>query len=291
MPTRTLDESGRIESRIEKREFRNNSLNNNIDTVNVEKAEALLNQKKDTLLTNNKSLAEQRKENAVMLPFVHTGRAELRFRIEKIPTNESALIGSNHWTNRSVETSPCSIILPKYGSSDEILDVNATNLELAPNFDPGRKKVNNLTVEITLKKLDRGNNASGQETNDSESTFYNSEFYPVGSNVSRIEDDRNMENRKYDRTNEMSVGSSDEDAKSRAKRNQEIKRYLRSDKNAKGSKRFKDIEQGTLIGDTKRETTGYRRTHGNRAVRSIEEIKDLAEKLIVKVRNRSIASS
>lgn len=215
---------------------------------------------------------------------MHTGRAELRVRIEKIPTNESLFSNPNHWTDRSVGTSPCSIMLPKYNTSDEILDVNVTNLEFTPNFDSvGRKKANNLTVEIMLKKLGHGNNASSQELSDSESTsFYNAESYPVESNMPGIEDDRNTENEEYDRTNEMSVGSSDEDAKSRAKRNQEItsKRYLRSDKNAKGSRRFKEAKQGTSIRDTKREKTRYRRT-----VRSIEEIKNLAEKLIIKVTN------
>jgi len=221
-----------------------------------------------------------------MLPFVQTGRAELRVRIEKIPTNESSLISPNYWTDRSVEISPCSITLPKYNTSDEILDVNVTNLEVAPNFDSaGRKKADNVTVKITLKKLDLGN-ASSQETTDSENTLsYNA--YSVGSNVSEIENNRNTENGKYDRMNEMSVEFSDEDAKSRAKRNQQVtsKHYL-SDKNVKESMRFKDTEQG--IGDTKREKIRYGRTRDNRAVRSIEEMKDLAEKLIVKVRYCSI---
>ncbi|XP_039311187.1 uncharacterized protein LOC105208048 isoform X2 [Solenopsis invicta] len=271
---KAIDES-RTESRIEKRESENSSLN--INTANDEETGALINQKENVSLTNNRSLAEQRKENAVMLPFVHTGRAELRVRIEKIPTNESSFINPTHWTDRSVGTSPCSIMLPKYNTSDKILDV--TNLELTPNFDSvERKKANNLTVKITLKKLHRGNNASGQESSNSESTlFSNAESYPVGSNVSEIEDNRNTENEKYDRTNEISTGSLDKDAKSRAKRNQEItsKRYER---NAKGSKCFKDTEQGTSIKDTKHEKIRYRRT-----VRSIEEIKDLAEKLIVKI--------
>jgi len=215
-----------------------------------------------------------------MLPFVQTGRAELRVRIEKIPTNESSLISPNYWTDRSVEISPCSITLPKYNTSDEILDVNVTNLELVPNFDSaGRKKDNTVTVKIMLKKLDLGN-ASSQETTENTSSY---NAYSVGSNVSEIEDNRNTENGKYDRMNEMSVEFSDEDSKSRAKRNQQVtsKHYL-SDKNVKESMRFKDTEQG--IGDTKREKIRYGRTRGNRAVRSIEEIKDLAEKLIVKVR-------
>ncbi|XP_071554667.1 uncharacterized protein [Temnothorax nylanderi] len=280
MPVRTTDES-----RIEKRESGNSDLNTDIDTANVEEAGGLISQKENALLTNNRSLAEQREENTVMLPFVHTGRAELRFRIEKLPVNESSFISPNRWTDCPVGTSPCSITSPKYNASDEILDLNVTNLELGPNFDSvAGRKANNLTVEITLKKLDRGSNASVPETSDPESTsFYNTESHPVRSNVPGIEDDRNTENGNYDRTNEMSAGSSDE--KSRAKRNQEImsKRYLRSDKNAKGSRRLKDTDQGIVIGDSKRGKTGDRRTRGNRAVRSIEEIKNLAVKLIVKI--------
>lgn len=179
-------------------------------------------------------------------------------------------------------------MLPKYNTSNEILHVNVTNLKLVPNFDSvGRRKDNNLTVEITLKKLDCRNNASALETSDPESTlFYDTGSHPVrcAGNVPGIEDDRSTENEKCDRTNEM--GSSD---KSRAKRNQEIKRYLRNDRNAMRSRRFRD-EQGASIGDTKHEKTRYRKIRGNRAARSIEEIKDLAEKLIVKVRDRSIGN-
>ncbi|XP_077271700.1 uncharacterized protein LOC143902568 [Temnothorax americanus] len=280
-PVRTTDES-----RIEKRESGNSDLNTDIDTASVEEAGGLISQRENALLTNNRSLAKQREENTVVLPFVHTGRAELRFRIEKLPVNESSFISPNRWTDCPVGTSPCSITSPKYNASDELPDLDVTNLELGPNFDSvAGRKTNNLTVEITPKKPDRGSNASVPETSDPDeiTSFYNTESHPVRSNVPGIEDDRNTENGNYDRTNEMSAGSSDE--KSRAKRNQEImsKRYLRSDKNAKGSRRLKDAEQGTVIGNGKRGKTGDRRTRGNRAVRSIEEIKNLAEKLIVKI--------
>lgn len=283
MPARTIDEP-----RIEKRESGNSELNTNIDIANdVEKAGDLISQKENVSLINNRSFAEQQRENTIMLPFVHTGRAELRVRIEKLPANESSFISPSHWTDYSVETSPYSTTLPKYNASDEIFNVNVTNLELTSNADSvGRKKANNLTLEITLKKLDDGNNASILEINDPESTsFYNMESYPVRSNVPEI-GDQNVESGKYDRTNEISARFSDE--KSRAKRNHEImsKRYLRSDKNAKGSRHFEDAEQGTSIEDTKRGKTKHRRTRGNRTVRSIEEIKDLAEKLIIKVKNR-----
>lgn len=224
-----------------------------------------------------------------MLPFVHTGKAELHVRIEKIPTNKSLFISLNNWTDHSIGTSPCSIMLPKYNTSDEILHINPN---VASNFDSAEKtKANNVIVEITLKKQDLGN-VSGQETSDSENTsFYNTEAemeaHPVKSNMPRIENNRNIEREKYDHMNEMSVELSDEDAKLRAKRNQQVmSKYLRNDKNLKESTRFKGTEEE--IGDMKSEKTRYRRIRGNRAVRSIEEIKDLAEKLIAKVRNCSV---
>ncbi|XP_011639941.1 uncharacterized protein LOC105429001 [Pogonomyrmex barbatus] len=286
--SKQIDES-RVKSRIEKRESENNNLNTNIlnkiNTADHEKTRTLINQRAS--LSNDKSLEQQRKEDSVMLPLVHTGKAELRVRIEKIPTNESSFVSSNTWMDRSAGTSPCSIILPtiKYKMNDEIVDINVTNLELVPNLNSiGRKAANNLTVKINLKKLDRGNNASIDETNNSEDIpLYNAESH-LTSNALRIENDQDAENEKYDRTNEIAVGSLDEDAKSRAKRNQEItsKRYLQNDKNAKGSEHF-EVGQETLIGDMKREKKRHKRIRGNRAVRSVEEIKELAEKLIVKI--------
>ncbi|XP_018346243.1 PREDICTED: uncharacterized protein LOC108750898 isoform X2 [Trachymyrmex septentrionalis] len=279
MPAKAIDKS----RKIEKRESESSDFDNNIDSVN-EQSEALINQKEDASLIN-RSLVEQRQENAVILPFVHTGKAELHVRIEKIPTNKSSFINSNLWTDHSTGTSPNSIMLPKYNISDNILNVNPN---VAPNFDSvEKKKTNNaLLVNITLKKQDLGN-VSDQETSDSENTSsYNAEVemgaHPVESNMPRIEN-RNTKNEKYDHMNEMSVELSGEDAKLRAKRNQEVmSKYLRNDKNSKESALFKhDSEEG--IGDTKNEKTRHRRTRDNRAVRSIEEIKELAEKLIAKI--------
>jgi len=211
---------------------------------------------------------------------VQTGRAELRVRIEKIPRNESSLI--SNWTDHSIGTSTCSTALLKY-DDDEIVNENATNFQLVPNFDSaGRGKVNNLTVEIIVKKLDCGSNIANRQINDSRnaSLFNYSESYPIGSDLSSIKDNPGLESGKYNRA-ETSL---DEDAKSRAKRNQEITsgRYLRSDRNALiGSKRSKN-GRGTSIEGVKREKSKHK-PRGNRAVRSIEEIKELAEKLIIKV--------
>lgn len=230
-------------------------------------------------LINNKNFDKQREEDAVALPFVHTGRAELRVRIEKIPRNESSFV--SNWTDRSIGTSTCRpTALLKY--DDEIVDANATDRQLVPNFDStGREKFDNLTVEIIVKKLDYGNNVSSWGTSDSgNASFYNAVSHPIGSDLSRIKDDRDLESGKYNRA-KISL---DEDAKSRAKRNQEItsSRYLRSDRNTMiGSKPFKN-GQRTSIEDIKHKKTKHK-SRGNRAVKSIEEIKELAEKLMVKV--------
>ncbi|XP_018371666.1 PREDICTED: uncharacterized protein LOC108766707 isoform X2 [Trachymyrmex cornetzi] len=234
MPAKAIDES----RKIEKRESESSDFNN-IASAN-EQTEALINRKEDASLIN-RSLVEQRQENAIMLPFVHTGKAELHIRIEKFPTNKSSFISPNNWTDHSIGTSSCSIMLPKYNTSDEILDSENTSFY-------------NAEVEM--------------------------EAYPVESNMPRIEN-RNTK-KENDYMNEMSVGLSDKDAKLRAKRNQQVmSKYLRNDKNSKESTRFKHTEEG--IGDTKSEKTSYRRTRDNRAVRSIEEIKELAEKLIAKI--------
>ncbi|KAG5308194.1 CILP2 protein, partial [Acromyrmex insinuator] len=243
MPAKAIDKS----RKIAKRESECSDFNNNIDSAN-EQTEALINWKEDASLTK-RNLVEQQQENTIKLPFVHTGKAELHVRIEKIPTNKSSFISPNNWTDHSTETTPCLIMLPIYNISDDILNA----------------------------------------TSDSENTsFYNAEVemeaHPVESNMPRIEN-RNTKKENYDYMNEMSVDLSDEDAKLRAKRNQQVmSKYLRNDKNSKKSTRsFKHTEEE--IGDTKSEKTRYRRTRGNRAVRTIEEIKELAEKLITKVRN------
>ncbi|XP_025269734.1 uncharacterized protein LOC112639558 [Camponotus floridanus] len=248
IPAKTMDES-----QIEKRESGTDNLNTDFVRTSITDYD--------------------KEENAVASPFVQTGRAELRVRIEKIPRNESSLI--SNWTDHSIGTTTCSTALLKY-NDDEIVDKNATNFQLVPNFDSvGRGKVNNLTVEIIVKKLDYGSNIANRQTNDSASLFNYSESHPIESDLSSIKDSG-----KYNRV-ETSL---DEDAKSRAKRNQEITsgRYLRSDRNALiGSKRFKN-GRGTSIEDVKREKSKHK-PRGNRAVRSIEEIKELAEKLIIKV--------
>jgi len=279
IPVRTIDES-QMESKIEKRESGHSSLR--ADTINVidyEKIGASNGQKEDALLINNKSSNEQ--QNTVILPVMHTGKADLRVRIETILPNVSSFI--INWTDRSIGTRPYSTISPKYGTIDEISKYfNVTNLEVTPNFDSTEKtRDDNLTMEITLKKSNYGNDISNQEINNFENTLYNSKSYSTNFNSLGMKDD--SKNGKYDHANKISVELSDENMKSRAKRNQEItsKCYLRNDINTR-SKRSKNLEQRTSIENIKHKKT--RRIRGNRAVRSIGEIKELAEKLIVKVR-------
>lgn len=250
-------------------------------------------------LINNKNFDKQREEDAVALPFVHTGKAKLRIRIEKIPRNESSLI--SNWTDQTIETTSIettsietsvettctctsTILTPttvlKY--DDEIIDANATNHQLVPNFDStGKEKCDNLTLEIVVKKLEYGNNVSSWGRKDSgNASFYNAVSHLIGSDSSGIKDGQELESGKYNRA----TISSDEDAKSRAKRNQEItsNRYLRNDRSTMiGPKRFKN-ERGISIKNIKHKRTNHK-SRGNRAVQSIEEIKQLAEKLVLKV--------
>lgn len=267
-----------MRSKIEKRESGHSS--SKVDAIDVTDYEKIRAPKKEdlTLLINNKSSSEQ--QNAFILPFVQTGKAKLHVRIEKIPTNVSSFIINS--TDRSVETRPYSAMTSKYGAVDEIS--NVTNLEITPNFDSTEKtRDDNLTMEITLKKLNYGSDIFHQETNNSGYVLYNSEPYSIKFNSLGTKGD--LKNGKCDHVNKISVELSNGNINSRAKRNQEIisKGYLRNNMNTR-SKRFENAEQETSIGNMKH-TIRHKRIRGNRAARSIEEIKELAEKLIVKVRN------
>lgn len=263
--TRKIDEP-QTESKMKKRESENSGLNSDVagagstdyEGMRADKSETLIKQSDSVLLTtmlNNSRSKKQREENSVVLPFVHTGKAELRFRIEKIPADESSFINTDSWVDHSTTIGlPSTMsIQSKYGIIDDITNTNVTSSKLAPNFDyTGRKK----------KKVDN-----------------TIEFTSSG-----IKADQNSEDEKYEESIEKKVAKfTDEDMKYRAKRNQQImsKRYLQSGTNARRLKRFKNTGQN--IGGIKHERTMYRKARGNRAVRSIEEIKDLVEKLVVKV--------
>ncbi|KAL0109174.1 hypothetical protein PUN28_014338 [Cardiocondyla obscurior] len=270
MVTKTFEES-----RIGKREA-SNDLNVSINTAYIDEAD-LINQKEKASLIYNTSLFEQQK-NTLTLPFAETRRSKPRVRIEKLPVNKSSFINPNYWAKRSVEMSLSSTVLPKFNENDEIFYPNAADLELTPNFDSveGTK-----TDETMLKKLNQEDNTSVPESNSKNISFYNMEFYPVTSNVLAMKNDKNMENKKYNSTNEISV---DLDDKLRVKRNQEItfKHYLKK-KNTTNSEHLKNPVQETSIKNRRRGKARYEKTRGNRAVRSIEEIKNLAEKLIAKI--------
>ncbi|EZA54549.1 hypothetical protein X777_05529 [Ooceraea biroi] len=251
-----------------------NNLDTDIARLNANDEKVEIDQKGSALLTSNRSFDEQRGGNTVALPFVHTGKVEFRVRIKKMPTNESLCLNPNNWTDSARRTSY--LLTSKDGIIDKIFDV--TNSKLISNFDSSeRKEANNLIIKSTLKKVDYGN-VSSQVTNDSGNTMLSMNL------IRAIKDDQSLENgRTEDRTNKISAESMDEDTKSRSKRNQEItfKSHRSNDINATG-KSFKNVAQKSIRGP-KYEKTGNRRTRSDRAVRSIEEIKELAEKLIIKV--------
>ncbi|EFN81002.1 uncharacterized protein LOC105186402 [Harpegnathos saltator] len=258
--TSRINES-QTESKMKKRESENRSLNSSniaetgstdYERMEADKSETLINQSDSISSLNNNGLKEQREENIVVLPFVHTGKAELRVRIEKIPTNESSFINTNSWIDHPITISPSSIMSTRsqYGAIDEINNT-VTNIELTPSFNYTEKRE---------KEMDDP-----------------TKFISLGTDQNQKEDD------KYKHTDKKFAEFADEDMKYRTKRNQEImsKRYLHNNINTTKSRHFKDT--GQIIGDTKRKRTIYRKARGNRAVRSIEEIKELVEKLVVKV--------
>lgn len=282
MPVGTIHES-QMGFKIKKRESEHSSLTADAtDVTDYEKLGVLSSQKGNALLINNRSSSEQQVQDTVVPPFVHTGKAELHVHIEKIPANVSSFIINR--TDCSVRTCLYSTVSPKYGTIDETPNFNVTNVEIAPNFYYTENKTDNLTMKTTLKKPDYGNDFSNQETNNSGNTLHNSES--LSANFNSLGMENNLKNEKYDYANKISAKLSDKNMKSRAKRNQEVasKCYLRSDRNTR-SKRFKNAEQRTSSGNMKHKKTRHRRIRCNRAARSIGEIKELAEKLIIKVRN------
>lgn len=262
----TVIDEPQTESKMKKRESVNSSWSDDVvgadstdyKGMRADESETLVNQSDSVSLTNISRPEGQREENSVVLPFVHIGKAELRVRIEKITTDSSFVNPDKDWVDYSTTIGPSSAISTqaKYGTFDEIISSNVTNFKLASNFDYNERKT--------------------KETDN-----------PIEFNSLGIKTDQNLVDRKYKCSNGKFTKFADEDMKYRAKRNQEImsKRYVQSDTNAMGSKRFKNT--GEMIGDIKSKRTmeDDRKARGNRAVRSIEEIKDLVEKLVVKVKN------
>lgn len=255
--SRKIDGS-QTESKIKKRESGSSDLNGNVDPADYErmragKLETLTKQSDLEFLTNDNRSEEHREENSVVLPFVHIGKAELRVRIEKVPADAPSFINNDSWINRPATTSPSSntLIQSKYETTDEIISTNVTSSELAPNCDyTGRHRsdVDN-SVEFTSPEV--------KVDQDSE----------VGEDEHR---------------NERTAEFAGVDMKYRAKRNQQMMSKHRLQSDTSRFKRFKNI------GGVKHERTIRRRVRGNRAVRSIEEIKELVEKLVVKVTRTNI---
>lgn len=260
--TKKTDKS-QLQTKMKKRESENSSRTGDVgaDSTDCEKtrankSETLVNQSNLVLTIDNSKPEGQQEANSIVLPFLHTGKAELRVRIEKIATDKSSLINPDNWTDHSTTTDPSSAMSTqsKYRIIDEIINTNVTN----------SKPISNCNyTEGERQEVDN----------------------PIEMISSAIKADRNLEDRKYKRTNRKFAESADEDMKYRAKRNEEImsRRYLSSDTRAIGLKHLKNTGQTIRGVKHKRMMEENGRTRGNRAVRSIEEIKDLVEKLVVKV--------
>ncbi|XP_020300077.1 uncharacterized protein LOC109863847 isoform X3 [Pseudomyrmex gracilis] len=183
-------------------------------------------------------------ENTIVLPLVQMGKAELRVRLEKIITNETSSSKPDNSVNYSAEIGSYSTV-SNWETINEVTETFITNLEATTNFD--------------------------------------SKPYPVEFNF-KISEDQNSENENYDHATKMSVESSDENTKSRAKRHQEVaSKHSSHNDDINTIEDSKHIERKTLVVDRKEEGTKYKRTCGDHAIRSIEEIKVLAKNLIVKI--------
>lgn len=237
----------------------------------------------------------------VPLPFVHSGKAELRLRIEKIvpTTNASSVLEPRGWTDRSRPTAGAlaTSTPPGYGTVDGVADADVTNdpvvAVVSSSLDSAAdmKEADNLTVRITLRKFDYGNDyrpVPGQKAPSGNAEVGGPDGTGSILGSGSIEDVfRNSERASRTPASEESAG---EDTKSRAKRNQAVassrSRRLRGDARATGTRR--DVPKdaaGCPSCDRRERKARYGRTRGNRAARSIEEIKALAEKLIAKVSN------
>lgn len=262
-----------IDPKIKGRKFENSNFSNSIASItstastNYERVSMKGN---ISLLINDRNSDVKQQSNAILLPYVHTEEAELRVRIEKIPTNETSSLNCSTCPDYSSETNRLSVTPPKY-ITDKIINVNIINPETALNFDLKEKNETDNLTESTSEKSDYKNNACNYQMNDCGNTLsHNMEF-----NLHNIDNDGISKNDKYNNgNNEISAESLNKNTKSRAKRNQ----VRLSGTKALGMNNFKNIKERSSIAAIDED-----KTHDNRAVRSIEEIKQLTEKLIAKV--------
>lgn len=267
-------------SQIKKRETKNSSLN----TVGYKYLDDSIDSHENASLTHRSS--NEQEGNTIVVPFVQMGKAELRVRIEKIITNETSSIKPDNSVNYTAEISSYSTMVPNWETINGITETSITNLEATTNFDSTKQKKGcNLTMKIVFKKLNVRSDSNQKTSNSENALFYNTESYPIESN-SKISVNQTSENENYDHAHKMSVKSSNKNAKSRAKRHQEVasKHSSHSD-DTNTIEDSKHIEQKTSVVDRKQKATKYKRTRGDHVVKSIEEIKALAKNLIVKVRN------
>jgi len=261
---------------------------NNISDINIAKINAVIEKleiKNNTLLVGNKTCDEQQ-DNPVALPFVQTGKMDFQVRIEKMPTNESSfvdfqqspIIPNNPTDNFAGKTS--SLFMPKNETINEsmkTLDVELTTPKLVSNLDSFEEKgTNNLMMNL-IRKVNCKNHDCSQKTNNFASTMLrDADSLSVDSSLNN----QNLKNAGMGNRSE----STDEDMKSRAKRNQEI-----TSKNRRSTDQIIsliDCDSKNAVQKLPRETKHKKRKNKRKpaAVRSIDEIKNLAERLMVKVK-------
>jgi len=167
----------------------------------------------------------------------------------------------------------------------KIFDNDFTSPKSVSNWDSSEGEMDNLTMSNMLQKVKCKNHNCDQKTSNFASTILrDGDSLSINSSLREIKDNQSLENAKMgDCAKKRSAESIDEDMKSRAKRNQEI-----SSKNRRSSVinvidcDSKDAGQKS-IRDTRHKKRKNRRKPD--AVRSIDEIKALAERLIIKVKN------
>jgi hypothetical protein len=258
---------------------------NNTSNININADEKIeINQKNNALLINNRTWDEQQGSNPIALPLVHTGRMEFRVRIEKVPTNESSFVNPNNSTE-NIDEKTSYLLTPKDKMITKIFDNDLTSSKLVSNWDFEGKGMDNLTMKNMLKKVKCKNHDCDQKTNNFVSTMLrDADSLSVDSSLRGIKDNQSLENAKTgNRAKKASAESIDEDMKSRAKRNQEI-----SSKNRRSSViNVIDCDSKDAAQKSTRDTKHKKRKNRRKpaAVRSIDDIKDLAERLIIKVKD------
>jgi len=258
---------------------------NNTSNININATiEKEINQKDNALLINNRTCDEQQGSNPVNLPFVHTGKMEFRLRIEKIPTNESSFVNPHNSTD-NIDEKTSYLLTSKDKMITKIFDNDFTSPKSVSNWDSSEGEMDNLTRNMLQKVKCKNHNCDQKTSNFASTILRDGDSLSVNSSLREIKDDQSLENAKMEDCAKKteSAESIDEDMKSRAKRNQEI-----SSKNRRSSIiNVIDCDSKDARQKSTRDTRHKKRKNRRKpdAVRSIDEIKALAERLIIKVKN------